>query len=273
VLVDTPGGVKIPLNVLARISEEYGPNLVMRENGQRRIVVQCNVAGRDLGSVVDDIRTRLGQRVTLPSGYYVEYGGQFESAEQTRQRLAVLGLIVVLGIGFLLHVVFRSVRDAMLIMVNLPLALIGGVAGVYLSDGILSVAALIGFISVFGIAARNGIMMVSHIRHLQRFEGVSGFREAVRRGAMERLAPILMTALAAGFALIPLAIGHDQPGREILSPMAVVILFGLLSATFLNMIVVPALFLRFGRPVEAEQAVSVERELARVTHALPAAPI
>jgi CzcA family heavy metal efflux pump len=273
VLVDTPGGVKIPLNVLARISEEYGPNLVMRENGQRRIVVQCNVAGRDLGSVVDDIRTRLGQRVTLPSGYYVEYGGQFESAEQTRQRLAVLGLIVVLGIGFLLHVVFRSVRDAMLIMVNLPLALIGGVAGVYLSDGILSVAALIGFISVFGIAARNGIMMVSHIRHLQRFEGVSGFREAVRRGAMERLAPILMTALAAGLALIPLAIGHDQPGREILSPMAVVILFGLLSATFLNMIVVPALFLRFGRPVEAEQAVSVERELARVTHALPAAPI
>jgi Cu/Ag efflux pump CusA len=158
-------------------------------------------------------------------------------------------------------------------MVNLPLALIGGVAGVYLSGGILSVASVIGFISVFGIAARNGIMMVSHIRHLQRFEGVSDFREAVRRGAMERLAPILMTALAAGLALVPLAIGHDQPGREILNPMAVVILFGLLSATFLNMIVVPALFLRFGRPVEAEQAVSVEPELARIAHAMPAAPI
>ena len=273
VLVDTPGGVKIPLKVLARISEEYGPNLVMRENGQRRIVVQCNVAGRDLGGVVNDIRRVVGERVILPSGYYVEYGGQFESAEQTRQRLGVLGLIVILGIGFLLHVVFRSVRDAVLIMVNLPLALIGGVAGVYLSDGILSVASLIGFISVFGIAARNGIMMVSHIRHLQRFEGVSEFREAVRRGALERLAPILMTALAAGLALIPLAIGHDQPGREILSPMAVVILFGLLSATFLNIIVVPALFLQFGRSVEAEQAVSVEPELARVAHALPAAPI
>lgn len=271
--VDTPDGVKIPLKVLARISEEYGPNLVMRENGQRRIVVQCNVAGRDLGSVVNDIRTTIGQRLTLPGGYYVEYGGQFESAEQTRRRLGILGLIVVLGIGFLLHVVFRSVRDAMLIMVNLPLALIGGVVGVYLSDGILSVASLIGFISVFGIAARNGIMMVSHIRHLQRFEGVSDFREAVRRGAMERLAPILMTALSAGLALIPLAIEHDEPGREILSPMAVVILFGLLSATFLNMIVVPALFLRFGRPVEAEQVVSVEPELARVAHALPAAPI
>jgi len=273
VMVDTPGGVKIPLKVLARISEERGPNLVMRENGQRRIVVQCNVAGRDLGGVVNDIRTVVGQRVTLPSGYYLEYGGQFESAEQTRQTLGVLGLIVIMGIGFLLHVVFRSVRDAMLIMVNLPLALIGGVAGIYLSDGILSVASLIGFISVFGIAARNGIMMVSHIRHLQRFEGVSDFREAVRRGAMERLAPILMTALAAGLALIPLAIGHDQPGREILSPMAVVILFGLLSATFLNMILVPALFLRFGRPVEAERAVSVEPELARAAHALPAAPI
>ena len=284
VMVDTPsgvasplvgdvGGVKIPLKVLARISEERGPNLVMRENGQRRIVVQCNVAGRDLGSVVNDIRGGISQRVTLPSGYYVEYGGQFESAEQTRQRLGILGLVVVLGIGFLLHVVFRSVRDAMLIMVNLPLALIGGVVGIYLSDGILSVASLIGFISVFGIAARNGIMMVSHIRHLQRFEGVSDFREAVRSGAMERLAPILMTALAAGLALIPLALGRDSPGREILSPMAVVILFGLLSATFLNMIVVPALFLRFGRPVEVEQAVSVEPELARVAHALPAAPI
>lgn len=273
VLVDTPEGVKIPLKVLARISEERGPNLIMRENGQRRIVVQCNVAGRDLGGVVSDIRAAVGRRVALPNGYYVEYGGQFESAEQTRRTLGVLGLVVVLGIGFLLHVVFRSVRDALLIMVNLPLALIGGVAGIYLSGGILSVASLIGFISVFGIAARNGIMMVSHIRHLQRFEAVADFREAVCRGAMERLAPILMTALAAGLALIPLAIGHDQPGREILSPMAVVILFGLLSATFLNMIVVPALFLRFGRPVEAEQAVSVEPELEKAAHALPAAPI
>ncbi|MBI4717377.1 MAG: efflux RND transporter permease subunit [Planctomycetes bacterium] len=252
VLVDTPGGVKIPLRVFARISEERGPNLIMRENGQRRIVVQCNVAGRDLGGVVGDIRAAVGRRVPLPRGYYVEFGGQFESAEQTRRTLGVLGLVVILGIGFLLHVVFHSIRDAMLIMANLPLALIGGVAGVYLSDGILSVASLIGFISVFGIAARNGIMMVSHIRHLQRFEGVANFREAVRRGAMERLAPILMTALAAGLALIPLVIGHDQPGREILSPMAVVILFGLLSATFLNMIVVPALFLRFARPAGAE---------------------
>jgi Cu/Ag efflux pump CusA len=141
---------------------------------------------------------------------------------------------------------FRSVRDTALIMVNLPLALIGGVLGVYLTGRTLSVASIIGFITVFGVAARNGIMMVSHIRHLQRVEGVSDFREAVRRGALERLSPIVMTALAAGLALVPLALGGDRPGNEILTPMAIVILFGLLSSTLLNMLVVPALFLRFG---------------------------
>ncbi|MCH7813419.1 MAG: efflux RND transporter permease subunit, partial [Planctomycetes bacterium] len=254
VLVDTPQGLKIPLKALARISEERGPNMISRENAQRKIVVMCNVAGRDLGGVVAEIQRTVAERVDLPQGYYVQYGGQFESAQETRRLLGVLGVAVVLGIGFLLHIVFRSVRDTLLIMVNLPLALIGGVGGVYLSGGVLSVASLIGFISVFGIAARNGIMMVSHIRHLQRYEGVGNFREAVRRGAMERLAPILMTALAAGLALVPLALGGEQPGREILTPMAIVILCGLLSSTFLNMLVVPTLFLRFGRPVEAESA-------------------
>ncbi len=273
VLVDTPGGTKIPLKSVARISEERGPNLVMRENAHRRIIVQCNVADRDLGGVVDDIRQAVAEKVELPQGYYVKYGGQFESAEQTRRRLAILGLVVVLGIGFLLHVVFRSVRDAALIMLNLPLALIGGVVGVYLSGGVLSVASLIGFISVFGIAARNGIMMVSHIRHLQRFEGVTDFAEAVRRGALERLAPILMTAMGSGLALIPLVVGGDQPGKEILRPMAMVILFGLLSSTFLNMIVVPALFVRFALPVEAESPVEIEGDIQRIGHALPAVPI
>jgi CzcA family heavy metal efflux pump len=273
VLVDTHDGTKIPLKAVAKISEERGPNLIMRENAHRRIIVQCNVAGRDLGGVVDDIRAAIADQVELPQGYYVKYGGQFESAEQTRRRLAILGLVVVLGIGFLLHVVFRSVRDAALIMLNLPLALIGGVVGVYLSGGVLSVASLIGFISVFGIAARNGIMMVSHIRHLQRFEGVTDFAEAVRLGAMERLAPILMTAMGSSFALIPLVVGGDQPGKEILSPMAMVILFGLLSSTFLNMIVVPALFVRLALPVEAESPVDIDRDVERIGHALPAVPI
>jgi Cu/Ag efflux pump CusA len=273
VLVDTPGGTKIPLKAIARISEEYGPNMISRENAQRKIEVTCNVAGRALDGVVADIRRTVAEQVKLPQGYYVQYGGQFESAEATRQRLGILGLMVILGIGFLLHIVFRSVRDALLIMINLPLALIGGVAGVFASGGVLSIASVIGFISVFGIAARNGIMMVSHIRHLQRFEGVTDFREAVRRGAMERLAPILMTALAAGFALVPLVLGGEQPGREILTPMAIVIVCGLLSSTFLNMVVVPALFVRFGRPAASEPAVDIGSEVARMQHALPASPM
>ncbi len=273
VLVDTPGGMKIPLKAVARISEEYGPNMISRENAQRKIVVTCNVADRALDSVVADIRRAIAEQVKLPQGYYVQYGGQFESAEETRQRLGILGIMVILGIGFLLHVVFRSLRDTLLIMINLPLALIGGVAGVFLSGGILSIASVIGFISVFGIAVRNGIMMVSHIRHLQRFEGVTDFREAVRRGAMERLAPILMTALAAGLALVPLVLGGEQPGREILTPMAIVIVCGLLSSTFLNMVVVPTLFVRFGRPAGSEPVVDVKPQVVQMEHALPAAPM
>lgn len=273
VLVDTPAGMKIPLKALAQVSEERGPNMISRENAQRKIVVMCNVADRALGSVVADIQQAIAEKVDLPRGYYVQYGGQFESAEETSRRLSLLGVVVILGIGFMLHIVFRSIRDALLIMVNLPLALIGGVAGVFLSGSILSVASVIGFISVFGIAARNGIMMVSHIRHLQRFEGVADFREAVRTGAMERLAPILMTALSAGLALVPLALGGEQPGKEILTPMAIVILCGLLSSTFLNMFVVPTLFLRFGRPVEAEPAVEEDADITGMQPALPAAPL
>jgi Cu/Ag efflux pump CusA len=159
---------------------------------------------------------------------------------------------VVIGIGFLLNLAFGSARDAAVIMLNLPLALIGGVVGVFVSGGVLSLASLIGFITVFGIATGNGIMLVSHIKHLQEHEGVADFREAIFRGAKERLAPILMTAMAAGLALIPLALGGSKPGNEIQTPMAIVILFGLLTSMLLNMIVVPTLYLRFGRPVEVD---------------------
>jgi Cu/Ag efflux pump CusA len=186
-------------------------------------------------------------------GYTVAYGGQFESAEEAGRLLGMLGIAVVLGIAFLLHLAFGLARDAVLVMVNLPLALIGGIAGVFISGGVLSVASLIGFITVFGIATRNGIMLVSHVRHLQEYEGVIDFREAVFRGAMERLAPILMTVLAAGLALIPLAISGEQPGNEIQTPMAIVILFGLLTSMLLNMLIVLALYLHFGRPVQMAQ--------------------
>jgi Cu/Ag efflux pump CusA len=260
-LVDAPGGRKLPLKALAALVDDRSPNFISREKVQRKIVVMCNVAGRDVRGVVEDVRRELESKVDLPAGYYVEYGGQFESAESTTRLLSFLGVVIVAGIAGLLHITFRSARDALFILLNLPLALIGGVAGVYLTGGTLSVASIIGFITVFGVAARNGIMMISHIRHLQRAEGVKSFSEAVRQGAMERLAPILMTALAAGLALLPLALRGDEPGNEILTPMAIVILFGLLSSTLLNMLVVPALFLRFGEAAPSAESVEARIEV------------
>jgi Cu/Ag efflux pump CusA len=183
----------------------------------------------------------------MPAGYRVEYGGQFESQQSASRRLMVLGVGVIAGLFMLLVLAFGRARDALLIMLNLPLALIGGVAGVFLAGGVLSVASMIGFITLFGIATRNGIMLVSHIHHLMDEAGVADFREAVERGARERLIPILMTAMAAGLALIPLALGGGKSGSEIQTPMAIVILCGLVTSTFLNMIVVPTLYLRYGR--------------------------
>jgi Cu/Ag efflux pump CusA len=246
--IDTPDGSVVPVRQLADVRREQGPNMVLRENVQRRIVISCNVAGRDLGSVVRDIQTAIGQRVPMPAGYRVEYGGQFESEESASQRLLGLGVLVIAGLFLLLVVAFGQPGDALLVMVNLPLALIGGVAGVFLSGGVLNVATIIGFITLFGIAARNGIMLVSHIQHLMRDEGVNDLREAVERGARERLAPILMTATAAGLALIPLVLGGGKSGSEIQTPMAIVILCGLITSTLLNMFIVPTLYLKYGRP-------------------------
>jgi Cu/Ag efflux pump CusA len=206
------------------------------------------VAGRDLGSVVEDIRVAVAEQVPMPEGYRVEYGGQFESQQSASQRLTILGGAAIAGVFMVLVLAFGRARDALLVMVNLPLALIGGVAGVFLASGILSVASTIGFITLFGIATRNGIMLVSHIRHLMDEEGVSDFREAVVRGAQERLISILMTAMAAGLALIPLAMAAGESGSEIQTPMAIVILCGLTTSTLLNMFVVPTLYLRYGRP-------------------------
>ena len=245
-LITTNAGAQLPLSALAEVRKDRGPNLVSRENVQRKIVVMANVADRDLKSVVEDIRTRVSSNVKLPIGYHIEYGGQFESATEATRVLSILGVIVVAGIFLLLYLAFNSVRDALLVMINLPLALIGGVAGMFVADGILSVATLIGFITLFGIATRNGVMMVAHIRHLVKTEGITDPLKAIVQGATERLVPILMTALAAGLALVPLALAMGEPGSEIQAPMAIVILFGLLSSTLLNMIVVPALYLRFG---------------------------
>jgi len=245
--VDTPNGGPLPIRLLADVRREQGPNMILRENVQRRIVISANVAGRDLGSVVDDMRSAIAEQVPMPAGYRVEYGGQFESQQSASRRLMILGIGVVAGLFMLLVLAFGQPRDALLIMLNLPLALIGGVAGVFLAGGVLSVASMIGFITLFGIATRNGIMLISHIHHLIEVEGVTNFREAVERGARERLIPIMMTALAAALALIPLALGGGKSGSEIQTPMAIVILCGLMSSTLLNMVVVPTLYLRYGR--------------------------
>lgn len=249
--IDSPRGGRVPIRLLADVRRELGPNMILRENVQRRIIVSSNVAGRDLGSVVEDMRTAVAQAVPMPAGYHVEYGGQFESEQNASRRLMVLGVVVLAGVFMLLVLAFGRPRDALIVMVNLPLALIGGVAGVYFAGGVLSVASMIGFITLFGIATRNGIMLVSHIKHLMDVEGVVSFREAVEQGARERLVPILMTAMAAGLALIPLALGGGKPGSEIQTPMAIVILCGLMSSTLLNMIVVPTMYLRYARPAKS----------------------
>ena len=239
---------------MADIREDRGPNFISRENVQRKIVVQCNVAGRDLRSLVNDIQKRVQAEVPVPRGYHIEYGGQFESEARASERLLWLGLAVIVGIFVILTSAFHSSRDALIIMLNLPLALIGGVIGVFVAGGVLSVASIIGFITLFGVATRNGIMLVSHVKHLMREEGVMDLREAVRIGATERLAPIFMTAMAAGLALVPVALGLGKPGSEIQAPMAIVILFGLFSSTALNMIVVPAVYCRFGRAADRADA-------------------
>ncbi|MGI8783458.1 MAG: efflux RND transporter permease subunit [Acidobacteriota bacterium] len=244
-LIDTPAGAKVPIGQVAEVRVDQGPNTINRENVQRRIIVQANVADRDLGSVIADVRAAIDSNVSLPQGYFLQYGGQFESQERASRRILLLSVAAIGGIFLLLYIALKSARSALLVMANLPLALIGGVFMVFLSGGTLSIASLVGFITLFGIATRNGIMLISHYSHLMEEEGV-GFRDAIVQGSMERLSPILMTALVTGAGLIPLALGAGQPGKEIQQPMAIVILGGIVTSTFLNMIVIPALYLKFG---------------------------
>jgi Cu/Ag efflux pump CusA len=244
-LIDTPTGAKVPLSQIADVRIDQGPNTINRENVQRRIIIQSNVAGRDLGSVIDEIRRKITHNVALPEGYFVQYGGQFEAQEQAARKITIMSLVAIAGIFLLLYLALDSMRLALLVMANLPLALIGGVVMVFLSGGTLSIASLIGFITLFGIATRNGIMLITHYQHLRHEESVP-FREAIVRGSLERLSPILMTALVTAVGLIPLALGVNQPGKEIQQPMAVVILGGIVTSTFLNMVVIPPLYLKFG---------------------------
>ena len=226
---------------MAEIRSTSGPNAINRENVKRKIVVSANVVGGDLGGAVKKIQEVIDEQITLPEGYYIEYGGQFESQQAATRTLTFASLVALLVIFLLLYQEFRDFGLSGLIMINLPLALIGGVASIWMTSGIISIPAIIGFISLLGIAVRNGILLVSHYNHLQG-EGLSLY-DAVVQGSIDRLNPILMTSLTSALALIPLALGGDVSGNEIQSPMAKVILGGLISSTILNGFIVPIVYI------------------------------
>ena len=241
-MIDTGDGQKIPLNYVAEIRSAMGPNTISRENVKRKIVISANVADRDLRSVVNDIQAQVDAQIKLPEGYHIEYGGQFESEQAASRTLALTSFMSVVVIFLLLYHEFRSVKESAIILINLPLALIGGVFALLITTGEVSIPAIIGFISLFGIATRNGMLLISHYNHLQQEEGY-GVYDSVIRGSLDRLNPILMTALSSALALIPLALSGDLPGNEIQSPMAKVILGGLLTSTFLNGFIIPIVYL------------------------------
>jgi len=244
-LIDTKNRDKVPLYYVADIVSASGPNTINRENVQRKIVVSANVAGRDLNSVVNDIKSNVGQNIQLPEGYRIEYGGQFESAEKASQLLLITSVIAILIIFLLLFQEFKETKLAAIILLNLPLALIGGVFSLWLTSRIVSIPAIIGFITLFGIATRNGILLISNYQTLKR-QGYN-LLDTIIIGSRERLSPILMTALTAALALIPLALSGEVAGNEIQSPMAKVILGGLLTSTLLNIFIVPIVYFMVNR--------------------------
>jgi Cu/Ag efflux pump CusA len=247
-LLDGAGGAKVPLRAIADVRMVPTPNQVLRENGSRRIDVAANVAkGKALGDVATEVQSKLAT-VKFQSGYHAQFIGEYQEAQAAQRRLWLLSIVAVLGIFLLLVNAFNSWRLALLVLFTLPMALVGGILAAYLSGGILSIGSLVGFFTVLGIATRNGILMINHFQHLEREESVAFGRELVLRGARERLSPILMTSLAAGLALVPLAISGNIPGHEIEHPMAIVIIGGLVTSTLLNLFVTPSLYLRFGGP-------------------------
>lgn len=240
VLIDTDDGQKIPFHYVADIISTSGPNTINRENAERKTVVSANVVGRDQKSAVEEIKKIINEKIQLPEGYHIEYGGQFEAEAEASKTLFFTSLLSILIIFLLLFQEFKTVKIAGIVLLNLPLALIGGVLSIYFTSGVLSIPAIIGFITLFGVATRNGILLVSHYKTLQE-EGLNLY-DTIIQGSKDRLSPILMTALTAGLALIPLAIAGDLPGNEIQSPMAKVILGGLLTSTLLNIFIVPVVY-------------------------------
>jgi len=228
------------------------PNEIKRESASRRLDITCNVKGRDLGAVAADVERQV-RAINFDAGYHPEFLGEEAARRESSRRLYLLALLALLGVVLVIYSDFGSWRLTLLVAITLPFALVGGLAGVAFSGGVVSLGSLVGFVTVLGIAARNGIMLVSHYRHLEDVEGVEFGSELVQRGAEERLAPILMTALATGLALLPLVITGLKPGHEVEYPLAVVILGGLVTSTLLNLLLLPPLYLRFGKRGVAER--------------------
>ena len=256
--IDTPGGGAVKLEDVANVYMAGGPNTVNREEVRRRIVVQCNVSGRGLVDVVEEIKGKLASiERGLPTGYFVQYGGQFESEQSASKTISVLFVASLIGIFLVLFTMFRSVNLSLQVMAALPMAFIGAVAALVITNQTLTVAAMVGFIALVGVASRNGILLLNHYLHLVKYEGEGWTKEMILRGGLERLAPVLMTALTAGIALIPLTLAAGEPGKEILYPVATVIVGGLISSTLLDFFVHPAMFWTLGlksaqRVVEAD---------------------
>ncbi|MBX2994883.1 MAG: efflux RND transporter permease subunit [Bdellovibrionaceae bacterium] len=242
-----PTGQGVRLGEVSSVYPGTGPNMINREDMQRRIVISANTHGRDLGSVVGEIQKRISEKVQLPEGYFIKLGGQFESQQTATQRILWLGILSMLGILLVLYVHFKSWILSFQVMLNVPLALIGSIIAIYITERTLSVATLVAFITLCGIATRNGILLISHYLHLMKEEGERFDRQMVVRGSLERLVPVLMTASTAALALIPLLLSQGEPGKEILYPVAVVIVGGLISSTLLDLIVTPTVFLKFGK--------------------------
>ena len=255
-LIDTENGGKVPLEEVAEIVSVGGPNSISRENVQRKMVVSANISGRDLESVVNDIKANIERDIELPEGYRIEYGGQFENAEAATRTLVLAFIAAVVVIFLLLYIEFKNTALSGIILLNLPLALIGGVFAIFVTSKIMSIPAIIGFITLFGIATRNGILLISNYQH--RIGSNASLREIVVKGSLDRLNPILMTALTAALALIPMIINGDKSGNEIQSPMAVVVLGGLITSTLLNIYVIPIVYEMFKKREEKRMAAKTD---------------
>lgn len=265
VLKIMPDGRKVTLEKVADVYESEGPNQITRENSLRRIVVSANSSGRDLDSLAKEIDSKLKKQVILPDGYFVQLGGQFESQKSASQLILFLGILSLIGIFVVLYAHFKSSFIAAQIMLNIPMALIGSLIAIFVTDRVFSIASMVAFITLCGIASRNGIMMISHYLHLMKHEGEKFSKEMVIRGSLERLIPVLMTALTAILGLLPLVLAKGDPGKEILHPLAVVIVGGLISSTLLDIIVTPTVFYHFGKK-SAEQNLNLQQTELKPTH-------